>query len=66
LPPILAAAYWGQQLLMDTRSNKTPANTKPNWPLILGAIAAGVLVLSLVGGLVAMYVANFNLLGWLE
>ena len=51
---------------MDTQSNNTPASTKPNWPLILGAVAAGVLVLSLVGGLVAMYVANFNLLGWLE
>jgi hypothetical protein len=51
---------------MDSESNKTPGNTKPNWPLISGVIAAGVLVLSLVGGLVAMYVANFNLLGWLE
>jgi hypothetical protein len=51
---------------MDTQSNRTLANAKLNWPLILGAIAAGVLVLSLVGGLVAMYIANFNLLGWLE
>ena len=51
---------------MQTMTDQSPDNPKTNWPLILGAIAAGVLVLSLVGGLVAMYVANFNLLGWLE
>ena len=51
---------------METMPTKTQATSKPNWPLILGGIAAGILVMTLVGGLVAMYVANFNLLGWLE
>lgn len=51
---------------MHTENSKTLDNPKPNWPLILGGLAAGVLVLAVVGGLVAMYVANFNLLDWLE
>ena len=51
---------------METMTSKTQAISKPNWPLILGGIAAGILVMALAGGLVAMYIANFNLLGWLE
>ena len=47
-------------------TSRSPDNSKPNWPLILGGIIVGVLGMLVVGGLVAMYVANFNLLSWLE
>jgi len=35
-------------------------------PLILGGVTLGLILLAMVGGLVAIYVANFNLLSWLE
>ncbi|HZL46098.1 MAG TPA: hypothetical protein VFC28_07710 [Opitutaceae bacterium] len=39
---------------------------KYNWPLICGGIAVAILVAGLALGLIAMYVANFNLLEWME
>ena len=51
---------------MQTMTDQSPDNPKTNWPLILGGVTVGILAIAVVGGLVAMYVANFNLLDWLE
>jgi hypothetical protein len=51
---------------MNTMSNENPDPPKHNWPLICGGVTAGVLVASLIVGLIALYVANFNLLEWVE
>jgi hypothetical protein len=48
---------------MSDESSDAP---KRNWPLILSAAAIVSLVGAAVIGLVAMYVANFNLLEWIE
>jgi hypothetical protein len=53
----------GQSLLMSHPLRDTP---KRNWPLIWGGIVAALLLLGTVLGLVAMYIANFNLFDWLE
>lgn len=39
---------------------------KRNWPLIWAIAVAGALAGTVVIGLIAMYVANFNLLEWME
>ena len=51
---------------MEPTANRTADSSKPNLPLILGGVALGLILLAMVGGLVAIYVANFNLLSWLE
>jgi hypothetical protein len=51
---------------MEPTANRTADNPKPNLPLILGGVTLGLILLAMVGGLVAIYVANFNLLSWLE
>jgi len=51
---------------MSTLSDQTADSPKTNWPLICGGIAAVVLGAGLVAAVIAMYVANFNLLEWLE
>jgi hypothetical protein len=47
-------------------SNESPDTPRRNRPLIWGGIILGFLLLSTVIGLVAMYVADFNLLDWME
>ncbi|HUL52812.1 MAG TPA: hypothetical protein VLT83_05315 [Opitutaceae bacterium] len=47
-------------------SNDSPDQPKRNWPLILTGVAAALLLAGIVLGLVAMYVADFNLLEWTE
>ncbi len=39
---------------------------KRNWPLIWTMVIAGVIAGTVVIGSIAMYVANFNLLEWME
>lgn len=39
---------------------------KRNWLLIWTGIIAALLIIGAAAGLVAMYIANFNLLDWLE
>ena len=51
---------------MNTMNNESPDSAKPNWPLICGGAAVGLLVAGLVVGVIALYVANFNVLEWLE
>ena len=46
--------------------NETRNMPKRNWPLIWTGIIAALLIFCTAAGLVAMYIANFNLLGWLE
>ncbi len=48
---------------MSDESSDAP---KRNWPLILTTAALVSLVGATVIGLAALYVANFNLLGWIE
>lgn len=47
-------------------SNQSPENPKRPWPLIWAGVTVGLLLTVIAAGLVAMYIANFNLLGWLE
>lgn len=51
---------------MTTRDAENPKSQKPSWLLICGGGVAGILIVCVGVGLVAMYVANFNLLGWIE
>ncbi len=41
-------------------------STKRNWPLIWTASAVGIILAGLVITSIALYVANFNLLEWIE
>jgi hypothetical protein len=52
--------------VMINTDAENPKSRKPNWLLICGGGVAGILIVCVVVGLVAMYVANFNLLGWIE
>jgi hypothetical protein len=67
LPAASAAAYcpahFNPHFVM---SNQSPDHSKRNWPLIWTGVIVGLLVTASVVGLVAMYVANFNLLEWME
>jgi len=45
---------------------ESPRNPKRNWPLIWTAVAAALLAGTAAVGLIAIYVANFNLLEWME
>jgi len=47
-------------------SNEVRDAPKRNWPLICAGIAAALVLAGIVVGLVAMYIANFNLLEWTE
>ena len=47
-------------------SNEPRAIPKRNWMLIWTGIVVALLLMGTAAGLVAMYVANFNLLDWLE
>lgn len=55
-------AYYG----MNPTSEESPESPKPRWPLICGGIAAALLGAGLVAAVVALYIANFNLLEWIE
>jgi hypothetical protein len=46
--------------------NQSSDNPKRPWPLIWAGVIIGLLVAVTVAGLAAMYIANFNLLEWLE
>ncbi len=47
-------------------TDPSPDTPKRNWPLIWTLVAAGVLTSAIVISAIAMYVANFNLLEWME
>jgi hypothetical protein len=47
-------------------SDESPNPKKRNWPLIWISAVVALLVGTAVIGLVAMYIAHFNLLEWLE
>lgn len=47
-------------------SHETPGTPKRNWSLIWAGIIGGLLIAATAAGLIAMYVANFNLLDWME
>lgn len=47
-------------------SNDPRDMPKRNWPLIWTGVIAALLMIGTAAGLVAMYIANFNLLDWLE
>jgi hypothetical protein len=47
-------------------SNEPRDMPKRNWPLIWIGIIAALLMIGTAAGLIAMYIANFNLLDWLE
>ncbi len=51
---------------MSTLGNENSESVKHNWPLIGVGIAAGVLIASLAVAAIALYIANFNLLEWIE
>ena len=51
---------------MTTIPNESSEPAKFNWPIICAAVVAGVLVAGLAVAVIAMYVANFNLLEWIE
>lgn len=47
-------------------NSQSPDHPKRNWPLIWTGVIVGLLVTVSVAGLVALYIANFNLLEWME
>ena len=47
-------------------SHQSPAIPNETWSLIWAGIIVGLLLAVTAAGLVAMYVANFNLLDWME
>lgn len=47
-------------------NGQSPDTPKRNWPLIWTVVAAASLAGAVVIGSIAMYVANFNLLDWME
>jgi hypothetical protein len=51
---------------MNPTSSETPESSKPNRILVSAGIAAGVLAAGLAVALIALYIANFNLLEWIE
>lgn len=57
---------WSAYDPLNTMSDENSHLPKYNWPLICGGIAVAILVAGLALGLIAMYVANFNLLEWME
>ncbi len=57
---------WSRYHTMTTIPNESSEPAKFNWPMICAAVVAGVLVAGLAVAVIAMYVANFNLLEWIE
>jgi hypothetical protein len=53
----------GQSQVMSDESHDLP---KRNWPLICTCIIAALLAIGTAAGVIALYIANFNLLDWLE
>jgi high-affinity Fe2+/Pb2+ permease len=51
---------------MNTTNDESADQPKPNWPLICGGAVAAIVAVGLVVGLISLYVANFNVLEWLE
>ena len=51
---------------MTTNPNERSEPAKYNWPMICAGVIAGVLVAGLAVAGIALYVANFNLLEWIE
>jgi hypothetical protein len=51
---------------MNPMNDPSTDSRKPNWPLICGGAIAGMLGAALIAGLIALYVADFNVLEWLE
>ena len=51
---------------MSPATNESPESAKHNRPLICFGIVAGILVAVSAVAVVALYVANFNLLEWME
>jgi hypothetical protein len=47
-------------------STETSDHPKRPWPLIWAGIVLGLLAAATVAACVAMYIANFNLLSWME
>jgi hypothetical protein len=47
-------------------NRQSPDHPNRNWPLIWAGVIVGLLVTVSVAGLVALYVASFNLLEWME
>ena len=47
-------------------SMESSDHPKRPWPLIWAGVAVGVLAVATVAACVAMYIANFNPLDWLE
>ena len=47
-------------------NSQPPDLPKRNWPLIWTGVIVGLVVTVAVVGLVALYIANFNLLEWME
>ena len=47
-------------------TGESPRTPKRNWPLIWTTVIIALLAGTVVIGSIAMYVANFNLLEWME
>lgn len=47
-------------------NSQSPDHPQRNWPLIWTGVIVGLIVTVSVIGLLALYIANFNLFEWLE
>jgi len=47
-------------------SNEPSDHPKRPWPLIWAGVIVGLLLAATAAACVAMYITNFNLLGWME
>ncbi len=70
-----AFAHGGRLTIVNTSATNSPSThmtgdpsetPKRNWPLIWTIVIAGALTTTVVVGSIALYVANFNLLEWME
>jgi len=67
LPAALAVAYCLASLDPPPAMNsQSPDHPQRNWPLIWTGVIVGLIVTVSVIGLLALYIANFNLFEWLE
>jgi hypothetical protein len=70
--PIAVAGHRNVTTVGTVSSPKSTMNDpsadfpKRNWPLIGGGIVIGCVLAAMAIGVVVMYVANFNLLEWVE